>query len=82
MEYTIKTEQDVNIYVNDINPYGKKVILFVHGWPLSHRAFEYQFNVLPKMGYRCIGMDTRGFGNSSKPFWVITTIGWLKMSVV
>lgn len=37
MEYTIKTEQDVNIYVNDINPYGKKVILFVHGWPLSHR---------------------------------------------
>ncbi len=69
MEYTIKTEQDVNIFINDINPYGKKTILFIHGWPLSHRAFEYQFNVLPKMGFRCIGMDTRGFGNSSKPFW-------------
>lgn len=67
MEYSIKVEQDVNIFVHDINPYGKKTILFVHGWPLSHRAFEYQFNVLPRMGFRCIGMDTRGFGNSSKP---------------
>ncbi|HEX2927659.1 MAG TPA: alpha/beta hydrolase [Ruminiclostridium sp.] len=68
MEYFIKVEQDVDIFINDINPYGKKIILFVHGWPLSHRAYEYQFNVLPEMGFRCIGMDTRGFGRSSKPF--------------
>ena len=31
-------------------------------------AYEYQFDQLPKMGFRCIGMDTRGFGNSSKPW--------------
>ncbi|MGH4121014.1 alpha/beta fold hydrolase [Clostridium sp.] len=67
MEYYIKVEQDVKVYVEDINPEGKKTIVFVHGWPLSHDAYEYQFNVLPKMGYRCIGIDTRGFGKSDKP---------------
>ncbi len=30
--------------------------------------FEYQFNKLPQMGYRCIGMDCRGFGKSDKPW--------------
>ncbi|KXH86725.1 hypothetical protein AU377_14395 [Sporosarcina sp. HYO08] len=34
---------------------------------ISHKQFEYQFNVLPAMGYRCIGIDWRGFGNSDKP---------------
>lgn len=67
MDYFVRVEPDVNIYVNDINPFGKKTILFLHGWPLSHRAYEYQFNKLPSMGYRCIGIDTRGAGNSSKP---------------
>lgn len=68
MEYYIKVEPDVKIYVEDINPGGKKTILFIHGWPLSHKAYEYQFDKLPKMGYRCIGMDTRGFGDSDKPW--------------
>ena len=68
MEYYIKVEPDVKIYVEDINPGGEKTILFIHGWPLSHKAYEYQFDKLPKMGYRCIGMDTRGFGNSDKPW--------------
>lgn len=68
MEYYIRTEPDVKIFVHDINPNGRKTILFIHGWPLNHRAYEYQFNKLPAMGFRCFGMDTRGFGNSSKPF--------------
>jgi len=68
VEYYIKVEPDVKIYVEDINPGGEKTILFIHGWPLSHKAYEYQFDKLPKMGYRCIGMDTRGFGNSDKPW--------------
>ena len=67
MEYYIKVEEDVKIYVEDLNPRGKKTILFIHGWPLNHKAYEYQFNELPKMGYRCIGIDTRGFGKSDKP---------------
>ncbi|MDF2672879.1 MAG: alpha/beta hydrolase, partial [Clostridiales bacterium] len=68
MGYYIKVEPNVKIYVEDINPDGRKTILFIHGWPLNHNAYEYQFNQLPKIGYRCIGMDTRGFGNSDKPW--------------
>jgi non-heme chloroperoxidase len=34
-----------------------KPILFLHGWPVNLKIFEYQFNHLPQMGYRCIEMD-------------------------
>lgn len=67
MGYYVKVEPNVKIYVEDLNPDGKKTILFLHGWPGSHKLFEYQFDKLPKMGYRCIGIDTRGFGESDKP---------------
>lgn len=67
MELCIKAEQDVNIYVNDINPCGQKTILFIHGWPANQQMFEYQYNQLIPMGYRCVGVDTRGFGKSDKP---------------
>ncbi|MDF2943357.1 MAG: alpha/beta hydrolase fold protein [Herbinix sp.] len=68
MGYYVAVEPNVNIYVEDLNPESKKVILFLHGWPGNYKLFEYQFNQLPKLGYRCIGIDTRGFGNSDKPF--------------
>ncbi|MGL5642946.1 MAG: alpha/beta fold hydrolase [Paraclostridium sp.] len=61
-------EANVKIYVEDLNPEGKNTILFLHGWPGNRNLFEYQFNQLPKMGYRCIGIDTRGFGKSDKPY--------------
>lgn len=67
MGYFVTVENDVNLYVEDINPGGNKTVVFLHGWPLSHKQFEYQFNVLPSMGYRCIGIDWRGFGKSDKP---------------
>jgi non-heme chloroperoxidase len=66
--YYVNVEPGVNLYVEDLNPRGSKTIVFLHGWPLSHKQFEYQFDVLPAMGYRCIGIDWRGFGNSDKPF--------------
>lgn len=68
MGYYVRVEPDVKIYVEDINPEGSKTILFIHGWPANHKLFEYQFDQLPKMGYRCIGIDIRGFGNSDKPW--------------
>jgi non-heme chloroperoxidase len=67
MGYYITVEPGVRIYVEDLNPGGSKTIVFIHGWPLNHKQFEYQFDVLPAMGYRCIGIDWRGFGNSDKP---------------
>ncbi len=68
MGYYVTTEPNVHIYVEDINPSGEKTILFIHGWPGSHRLFEYQYNVLPQKDCRCIGIDLRGFGQSSKPW--------------
>lgn len=68
MGYYINAEPDVYIYVEDINPTGSKTILFIHGWPGNHNLFEYQYNQLPKQGYRCIGMDIRGFGLSARPW--------------
>lgn len=68
MGYHVQVEPGVRIYVEDLNPEGRKTILFIHGWPGDHRLFEYQFDQLPKMRYRCVGVDTRGFGNSDKPW--------------
>ncbi|HPU17381.1 MAG TPA: alpha/beta hydrolase, partial [Bacillota bacterium] len=68
MGYYVDVEQNVKIYVEDLNPAGKKAILFLHGWPGNHNLFEYQFDILPGLGFRCIGIDTRGFGKSDKPF--------------
>lgn len=66
MGYYVRVESDVKIYVEDVNRGGRKPILFIHGWPANHKLFEYQFNILPAMGYRCIGVDIRGFGKSDK----------------
>lgn len=69
MGYYVKVKNNVNIFVEDLNPESKKTILFLHGWPANHNLFEYQFDKLPQLGYRCIGIDTRGFGKSDKPFF-------------
>lgn len=68
MGYYVRVESNVKVYVEDINPQGKNTILFLHGWPGSHKLFEYQFDQLPRKEIRCIGLDTRGFGKSDKPW--------------
>jgi non-heme chloroperoxidase len=66
-------DEGVSIYVEDIGSESGakdvlKPVLFIHGWPLSHKMFEYQFMALHKSGYRCIGIDLRGFGHSDRPW--------------
>ena len=68
MGYYVKIDSNVKVYLEDLNPDSNKVILFLHGWPGSHELFEYQLNQLPKLGYRCIGLDQRGFGKSDRPY--------------
>ncbi|MDR0287206.1 MAG: alpha/beta hydrolase, partial [Clostridiales bacterium] len=63
MKY-IEVENNVNIAIEDINPCGRETVLFIHGWPLSGKIFEYQYDILPKYNIRCIYVDLRGFGNS------------------
>ena len=68
MGFFLSVEPDVKLFVEDLNPQGRKTILFVHGWPGNHKLFEYQFDVFPGMGCRCIGIDYRGFGKSDRPW--------------
>lgn len=68
MGYFVKVEPNVKVYVEDLNPNSKDVIVFLHGWPGSHELFEYQFDKLPDLNYRCIGIDMRGFGKSDRPY--------------
>ena len=68
MGYYITVEKNVDIYVHDVGPRDGKPILFLHGWPLNNTVFEYQYDQLPKLGFRCIGIDLRGFGKSDKPW--------------
>lgn len=63
----VTVENGVRCAVQDLNPRGRRTILFVHGWPMNERIFESQYAVLPEYGIRCIGLDLRGFGASDKP---------------
>lgn len=66
--YYANVERGVKLAVYDVNPLGKKTVFLVHGWPLNHKMFEYQLDLLPKLGFRCIMIDLRGFGNSDAPW--------------
>ncbi len=61
----IPVRKGVSIQVYDPNPTAKRTIVFLHGWPLSHAMFEYQFYALEDC--RLIAIDFHGFGNSSAP---------------
>ena len=65
--YFVKTTDEVNLAVYDLNPKGKRTILLIHGWPLSHLIFEYQLEMLLSENWRVVTMDLRGFGNSDVP---------------
>jgi non-heme chloroperoxidase len=62
----IQANQDIDLFVQDWG--SGKTVVFIHGWPLNHRCFEYQFTMLPQFGIRCIGVDLRGYGASDKPW--------------
>jgi non-heme chloroperoxidase len=66
MGHYIEVDANTKLYVEDVGT-GKPVV-FIHGWPVNHKMFEYQFSQLPKHGFRCIGIDLRGFGQSDKPW--------------
>lgn len=61
----VEADDGTELFVRDFG--SGDPIVFVHGWPLNHRMFEYQFEALADEGYRCIGIDLRGYGKSEKP---------------
>lgn len=70
----IEVEPNVRVFVRDWGV-GKPIV-FIHGWPLNHEMFEYQFTQLPQHGYRCVGIDLRGFGKSDQPWGNYTFDIW------
>lgn len=58
--------QTVGIHYVDYGS-GQPIIL-IHGWPLSHKAWEKQMDALVEGGYRVIAYDRRGFGQSDAPW--------------
>lgn len=63
MQY-IESNDGTKIAVYDYNSKGKQTFFLIHGWPLSHKIYEYQINLLTDCGLRVIAVDLRGFGNS------------------
>jgi len=66
--FYVEVEKNVKILVQDLNSAGEKAVFFIHGWPVNHKMFEYQFNILPQYGFRCLSVDLRGFGGSDHPW--------------
>ncbi|MGG4488513.1 alpha/beta fold hydrolase [Metabacillus idriensis] len=64
MGHFIEVEKGVKLFAEDIGE-GQPVV-FLHGWPVNHKMFEYQLNELPEKGYRFIGIDLRGYGKSDR----------------
>lgn len=62
----IEVDDGTELFVQDWGT-GEPIV-FVHGWPLNHRMFEYQFARLAEQGHRCVGIDLRGYGKSDKPW--------------
>ncbi len=62
----ITVEPGVDLFVCDWG--SGKPVLFVHGFPFSHRIFDHSMLVMAQHGYRAVGIDLRGFGQSAKPW--------------
>lgn len=56
----------VELDVVDLGPKDAPALIFLHGFPESHRTWRYQLQHLSSR-YRCIAPDQRGYRGSSKP---------------
>lgn len=56
----------IELDVVDVGPRDGPVLIFLHGFPDSHRTWRHQIAHLSGQ-YRCIAPDQRGYRGSSKP---------------
>lgn len=66
LKYTYLENQKVKLFLTYSETDSKDVILFVHGYPDTHRTWDLQIEEL-ETSYRLGAIDLRGFGRSSKP---------------
>ena len=53
------------VEINYITRGSGQPLLFIHGWPCSHRVWDCQIHALQDR-YQCIALDLRGMGHSEK----------------
>jgi pimeloyl-ACP methyl ester carboxylesterase len=58
-------EVGIEVFVD--GPEDGQPVLFMHGWPDTHRLWRHQVEALSGAGFRTIAPDLRGFGESDKP---------------
>jgi pimeloyl-ACP methyl ester carboxylesterase len=56
----------IELAVWDSGPKDAPALIFLHGFPESHRSWRHQIRHFSDR-YRCIAPDQRGYGGSSKP---------------
>ncbi len=61
MGHYVKTEEHVILFVEDIG-HGRPII-FLHGWPLNHKMFEYQMNEFRKGDFVLSALICGDMGN-------------------
>ncbi|EQA53460.1 alpha/beta hydrolase family protein [Leptospira kmetyi serovar Malaysia str. Bejo-Iso9] len=66
LKYTYLENQRVKLFLSYSETDSKDAILFVHGYPDTHKTWDLQVDSL-KDQYRVGAIDLRGFGRSSKP---------------
>lgn len=62
----VKLASGIELDVLDLGPRDASVLIFLHGFPDSHRTWRHQIAHLSGH-YRCIAPDQRGYRGSSKP---------------
>lgn len=65
--FYITCSDNVKTAVYNFDCGGAHTVFLVHGWPLSHKMYEYQIEKLIAHGYRVVTLDLRGFGDSDTP---------------
>ena len=62
----VKLANGIELDVVDVGPRDGAVLMFLHGFPESHRTWRHQIAHFSDR-FRCIAPDQRGYRNSSKP---------------
>ncbi len=65
----VKLGNGIELDCVDVGPRDAPVLIFLHGFPESHRTWRHQIAHLSAR-YRCIAPDQRGYRGSSKPVGV------------
>lgn len=56
---------DSRLYVVEQGPADGPAVLFLHGWPQSHRAWQAVLPLAAARGYRAVALDLPGIGRST-----------------